>query len=135
MAYKIAVASSDGIEVNETFGNAARFLIFTVNNETIEPPEERICTVGDESDISSVCNDNTCRGNGSRCNNYTGNAIKVGQIADCRCVVCQKIGFQVQKQLERKAISFFDVSRTVEEALSKIIKYYSRIDKHESLRK
>ena len=61
-------------------------------------------------------------------------SAKVELVSDCRCVVCKKIGFHIQKQLERKAISAFDVTCPVEEALEKISHYFTRMDNHESLR-
>ncbi|MDE6034996.1 MAG: hypothetical protein K2G36_03700 [Ruminococcus sp.] len=60
---------------------------------------------------------------------------KVEIISDCRAVVCEKTGFYIRKQLERKAISAFDVSCKISEALGRITSYYNRIDSHESLRK
>lgn len=112
MTYKIAIASSDGVQIDETFGSVTRFLIFTVDDETIERMEERICCT-DIIEQSAVCENTVRCGNGNGCNHGIGSMKKVEQIGDCRCVVCQKIGFQVQKQLERKAICFFDVSCTV----------------------
>ncbi|MCM1228176.1 MAG: hypothetical protein NC320_12300 [Clostridium sp.] len=77
-------------------------------------------------------NSNVC---GSGCGGNGEASAKVELVADCRAVVCKKIGFNIQKQLERKAISSFDVNCSVKEALDKISAYYSRIDRHESLRK
>ena len=57
---------------------------------------------------------------------------KVEALADCRCVVCKKVGFQAQKQFEKKAISVFDVDCEVKEALEKITFYYNKLDKHEA---
>ena len=59
---------------------------------------------------------------------------KVALIEDCRAVVCKKVGFQAQKQFEKKAISVFDVECSVEEALEKITSYYYKIDNRQSLR-
>ena len=59
---------------------------------------------------------------------------KVSLIEDCRAVVCKKIGFQAQKQFEKKAISVFDVEVSVEEALDKISTYFYKIDSRQSLR-
>ena len=55
-------------------------------------------------------------------------------IDDCRCVVCAKIGFQAQKQFERKAISVFDIECKITDALDKITAYYEKVDGHKSLR-
>ncbi|MCH5268982.1 MAG: hypothetical protein J1E62_11670 [Lachnospiraceae bacterium] len=170
MSYKIAIASSDGKVIDETFGSAQEFIIYEVGMgvdsdkgdfkgemESVKP-DKRIAVlekrlfrqetedVGETS--SPKCNNSAencgdgCGGSedggncgsGGGCGGSQAVSAKVELISDCRCVVCKKIGFPIQKQLERKAISFFDVDCTVEEALNKISQYFSRMDKHESLR-
>lgn len=137
MSYKIAVASSDDENINETFGSVKSFVIYEVTNGVYKKAEERICT-SEDTVTKNNCNSGVC-GNGDGCGSGCGvqgeASTKVGLISDCRAVVCKKIGFHIQKQLERKAISAFDVSCTIGEALDKITAYYSRIDRHESLRK
>ena len=139
MGYKIAVGSSDGVNVDLKFGEVTRFLIYEVTDE-IRLTEERIVTadVADQTQKQEACKDtgcgNGCSGNGSGCSGSSDVLSKVSLIEDCRCVVCKKIGFQAQKQFEKKAISYFDISCTVEEALDKITFYYDRIDNHVSLR-
>lgn len=141
MAYKIAVGSSDGIYVNLKFGEVAKFLIYEVSDE-IRLVEERI--VRNDTEIQKInenscnisgCSKENCGGNGSGCNGSSDVISKVVLISDCRCVVCKKIGFQAQKQFEKKAISVFDVECEINEALEKIAFYYGKMDKHESFRK
>lgn len=136
MAYKIAVGSSDGIHVNLKFGEVTKFLIYEVSDE-IRVTEERI--VPDDTDIQKIsknpcstsgCSNGGCGGNGSGCNGSSDVISKVALISDCRCVVCKKIGFQAQRQFEKKAISVFDVECEITEALRKIAFYYGKIDKH-----
>lgn len=140
MAYKIAVGSSDGIHVDLKFGEVTRFLIYEVTDEA-RLSEERIVRSATETQgaknpcSTSDCNGESCSGNGSGCNGSSDVIPKVSLISDCRCVVCKKIGFQAQKQFEKKAISVFDVECKIDEALEKIIFYYGKIDKHESFRK
>ena len=132
MAYKIAVATSDGVNINETFGSAESFVIYEVSDGVYTEAEERSCTTEE-----NVCQSGGC-GNSDGCGKGCGgqnNSSKVEIISDCRDVVCKKIGFHIRKQLERKAISAFDVSCTISEALEKITFYYNRIDRHESLRR
>lgn len=83
---------------------------------------------------SSGCNTGACSGNGHGCGGPAGITEKVEVISDCRCVLCAKVGFQAQKQFERKAISVFDIACSIEEALEKITGYYDKIDNHKSLR-
>lgn len=141
MAYKIAVGSSDGINVNLKFGEVTKFLIYEVSDE-IRLVEERI--VRNDTEIQKInenscnisgCSKEDCGGNGSGCNGSSDVISKVVLISDCRCVVCKKIGFQAQKQFEKKAISVFDVECEINEALEKIAFYYGKMDKHESFRK
>ena len=137
MSYKIAIASFDDEIINETFGSAKSFLIYEVINGVYKKAEERICAA-EETVSKNNCNSDGCgnTGNcGSGCGGQGEASSKVELISDCRAVVCKKIGFHIQKQLERKAIAAFDVSCTIEEALDKITSYYSSIDRHESLRK
>lgn len=165
MAYKIAIASSDGLHIDETFGAAKEFLIYEVTDETYVKSEVRktvevsstageavllstgaglqekegnvagckgsACNPGSEAD----CSGSGCSGNRGGCAGGGDVSGKVELISDCRCIVCKKIGFHIQKQLERKAITSFDVSCTVEEALQKITSYFYKVDKHQSPRK
>lgn len=145
MSYKIAVASSDGENIDRTFGSAEAFLIYEVTDEGYRLVEQREfqpqdnleepnCQPTEGCTPSASCRDGNGCGNGGGCGGGNNGSAKVELIADCRSVVCKKIGFHIQKQLERKAISAFDVSCSVEEALDKITDYYRRIDRHESLR-
>jgi hypothetical protein len=138
VAYKIAKASSDEIHIDETFGSTKIFHIFEIEDGKVKKVEERIAEESNKNlqcGISDGCNKEGCHsGAGSGCTGNEGNSHKVELIADCRCVICKKIGFQIQKQLERKTITAFDVTCTVNQALEKISFYYDRIDKHQSLR-
>ena len=141
LAYKIAVGSSNGIHVDLKFGEVTKFLIYEVTDE-IRLLEERIVYNDIETQVisenvcnTSGCSSEGCRGNGSGCNGSSDMISKVSLISDCRCVVCKKIGFQAQKQFEKKAISVFDVECKIDEALEKITFYYGKIDRHESFRK
>jgi hypothetical protein len=138
MAYKIAIASSDEIHIDETFGAAKLFHIFEVEDGKFQKVEERIAEIRSEKIKCGAldgCNRDGCNlGAGSGCAGTEENTEKVELIDDCRCVVCKRIGFHIQKQLERKAITAFDVNCTVNQALEKISLYYDKIDKHQSLR-
>ncbi|MCR5253821.1 MAG: hypothetical protein K6C98_08925 [Treponema sp.] len=136
MAYKIAVASSDGVNVDLHFGAAESFLIFAVSDEGTfeleekreykEVPEAQTVDCAEKAGCKSGCGN----GNGNGCGGGSG---KVEVIGDVRAVVAAKIGFNVTKQLERKAIASFDVECSVQEALEKITKYFYSVDNHISL--
>lgn len=146
MSYKIAVASSDGLQIDESFGSAKKFIIYEVTDGIYTRLEERAFREEetDNNDVSIVggCNSSVSCKNEGGCGSGTGGGCggageaspKVELVSDCRCIVCKKIGFHIQKQLERKAISAFDVTCPVEEALEKISHYFTHMDNHESLR-
>lgn len=156
MAYKIAIASSDGISIDETFGSAKFFRIYEVENGVYKEVEQRSIS-GTDNELQAEalaeasasvevtgCGPNSCNPEQSGCTpssggchggGCSGSSKKVELISDCRSIVCKKIGFNIQKQLEKKAISSFDVACTVEEALKKITFYFNRVDNHQSLRR
>ena len=147
--YKIAVGSSDGRNVDLKFGQADRFHVFQVDGKEVKllgvreakedvpvegnvkkPEAEGSCGTG-----NGCGNGQGCGGNGQGCGGSEEVLRKVSVIEDCRCVVCAKVGFQAQKQFEKKAISVFDVQVSIDEALEKITSYYYKIDQRQSLRK
>ncbi len=156
MSYKIAVASSDGVHIDFSFGGAKQFRIYEAEGPEYRFAETRNCEsymqaytdaqeylkCGVDTSVESVqsCDsrnpcmesaEGTC---GTACGGKNGAGEKVNLIADCRCVVCRKIGFHVQKQLEKLAVIGFDVDCSVDEALQKITQYLVRVDGHISLR-
>ncbi len=140
MAYKIAVTSSDGVNVNVHFGAAEAFLIYTVDDsgsfsflEKREVPED----IEEKNSRCAESNTPSC-GRGAGCTSFNGGcgngagSAKVELVSDVRAVVAEKIGFNVTKQLEKKAIANFDVDCTVQEALEKITKYFYSVDNHKT---
>ena len=162
MSYKIAIGSSDGVNIDLKFGAVDYFSIYEVegtNYEFVEkrsvnPNDEKVIlfdrkdkkTVGDKSSCNTSigcgnknigCGNNAnsgCSGNGGGCLGPSDVTDRVDVVSDCRCVVCAKVGFQAQKQFEKKAISVFDIECDIELALQKITAYYDKIDSHRSLR-
>jgi len=133
MAYYIAIGSSDGINTDLKFGEVEKFLIYKVEGTDYELYEKR--EVADADGFAAKCGDkNGCSGSGHGCGGGEEVAAKVTAIEDCRAVVCKKIGFQAQKQFEKRAISVFDIETTITDALDKIAGYYNKIDNNRSLR-
>ncbi len=152
MAYLIAVASSDEVNVDLTFGAAEGFTIYEVEGTSYRKKEYRqvpaeaeeetsgtdiskldSCS-GEENDTGSGCGTGGGCGAGGGCG-HGGAQPKVELISDCRSLVCKKIGFQAQKQLEKKQIASFDVSCSVEDALTKISTYFDKLDNHKPYRR
>lgn len=133
MAYKIAVGTSDEINVDLKFGELTELHIYEADGENYSLSEKREIDLPEQENERSEnhvanCSQKGC-GNGGGCGGSSGISARVLAVSDCRCIVCTKVGFQAQKQLERKAISYFDVECTIDEALGKITNYYKRINR------
>ncbi|MDR0922852.1 MAG: hypothetical protein LBN31_00680 [Hungatella sp.] len=130
MPYKIAVASSDGVNIDMNFGAAHEFYIYGVGERgeyALLEIREAVNAAGKPSSCQDGCKGRSCEG-------LQENHHGVDFIADCRCVICKRIGFHIQKQLEKKAVSSFDVEGEIENTLEKITGYFYRVDHHQTLR-
>ncbi len=136
MAYRIAVASSDGISIDLHFGEADHFLIYEVEGTEYGLTEDRRYVPEDHTDPASTSGHRQegggCTGGGGCHGAY--HEARISSVSDCRCIICRKIGGDMQKALERKGISSYDVDCSVEEALEKIVSYIYRTDNHISLK-
>lgn len=145
MAYKIAAASSDGVHIDGHFGSATNFYIIQVKDDgSYELVEKRVLEEENVSGSSVGCGsekkDCNCssKPQGGGCGGgHSDPKIerKVNAISDCRCLLVLKCGPGAERQLQRKAISTFQIDFTIAEALEKIIPYFEKTDKHISLRK
>ena len=139
MSYLIAVGSSDGVNVDLKFGEAERIIIYEVEGTDYFKKEEREFNIEtkepEQACSAESCKSCTCSGSGHGCNGGSDVENKIRLIGDCRCVLFKKVGFQAQKQFERKAISVFDIECEITEALKKISEYYARTDAHLPLRR
>ena len=129
MAYNIAVASTDGINIDKHFGASDSFFVIKVNDDgTYENLEERVVKEGQNSSTSTSC--------GYSCGGHSDPAIqkKIEVISDCRCLLCSKCGPGSEKQLGKNNISAFEINLKIEEVLKTIIKYYQKSDEHQSLK-
>ena len=149
MSYLIAVASSDDVNVDVTFGAADGFSIYEVEGTSYERKEFRKTPDRENTGSShsadkktgdigitscgSEDGDGACSGGGTGCGHGVEISDKVVLLSDCRSIVCKKIGFKAQKQLEKRQVTCFDVACSVEDALNKISAYYDRIDNHRPL--
>lgn len=134
MSYKIAVASSDQRTIDLNFGAASEFLIYEVweNGEFGLIEKRKIPETLQEGEMTSCGEKGECKGGG--CHGGGPQNPRVEMISDCRCLLCKRTGNPIQKQLDRKAISSFDVDGEIEEAIHKIVLYFYRVDHHHSLR-
>ena len=134
MSVKVAIASSDGTQVDLHFGKAHEFLIFELTNGTFRQTETRTVpsVQTDEDDaVSFGCGSGNGCGSGSGCGGCGGSASgplapSVQLLLDCRAIVAAQIGGNIRRQFERNAISCFDIELSVEEALQKLAAYYTK---------
>ncbi len=139
MSYKIAIASTDGAVIDESFRNAEKFRIIEVNDDgtykLVEVREFR--NEGESEEAAKDCGGSAGCGKGTGCGTGMGcteASPKLLLVADCRCLICTQIGVKAFKQLEKKAISAFEIDCSIDEAMGKIINYYHKVDNHQSLR-
>lgn len=112
MAYKIAVASSDGKVINQHFGRATQFLIFNIEAGKFE--------------FDKLTTANPFCGGGEHDDNRLQSAAEA--LKGCRAVLVSQIGNGAVIQLARNGIDAFDVRDFIDVALDKLIKYYAKID-------
>lgn len=134
MSYKIAIASSDQANIDLNFGSVAEFLIYEVSEDgAFRFLERRTVNETALKEGGSSCSERgECKGGG--CHGSGPDNPRVDSIADCRCVLSKKTGTPIQKQLDKKAISSFEIEGDILEVLHKITLYFHRVDHHQTLR-
>ncbi len=105
----IAVASNDGREINQHFGHAERFLIFSI--------EEGEAKLVDEKKVERYCTydqDHPLRA-------HILKAI-ADALAGCRAVVCAQIGQGPQMEMERLGIEAFIAGGPIKSTIVELAK-------------
>lgn len=114
MAYKIAVASTDGKVVNQHFGRAEKFYIISVLVDgTFHFESVR--------DMSSACQDGG--------HSEEGLARNVSLLSDCSYCLVSQIGPGAEYALNKQGITAFAISHYIDTAIEKIVVYHNRINK------
>ncbi len=106
--YKIAVASSDGIVVNQHFGRARAFLIYEVENNEIRKMSEirtvnPVCSGGNHNDDQLIEN--------------------IRRFQDCKYILVSKIGMHAAAQAEQLGITPMELPGMIEESIKKVIEF------------
>jgi predicted Fe-Mo cluster-binding NifX family protein len=105
--YRIAIASSDGESVNQHFGQARNLLIYEISDAGIEFIEDReIKLILDEAAHTE------------RNMNIFANAL-----SDCSAVFVRRIGAQSAKFLHERNIRTFEVSFSLNQITSTLLKH------------
>ncbi len=124
MAYKIAVASSDGSNVNLQFGKFETLRIYQVRESDGRYSflEERKITRDPEKE--------ECESGCSCGSNF---AVKVGEtVSDCTYFLVAKIGPKPHRLLQENKVNCLEAPFEIEEAVTKLNRYFVAHKKRES---
>ena len=136
MSLKVALASSDGKNIDLHFGKAEKFYIYELKDKGFELVESRDAPKQEEKESSA---DSGIPGGGAGCGGGFGCGSGCGGgcggasgplsplvegLLDCRAIVAAQFGQNVRRQFERNAVSVFDVELPIDEALEKLAAYY-----------
>lgn len=107
-SYKIAVASSDGIVVNQHFGHAEKFLIYEVkgngNFDFIEiRTTEPVCHYGNHEDGKLIEN--------------------LQKIQDCKYLLVSKIGTGASILAQQLGVTPMELPDMIEKSIRKVISF------------
>ena len=108
MAYRIAIASTDGIVVNQHFGHAERFHIIEINDE-----KNTYDYVGTRE------SERVCQGHYHHDSSFD-KVIDV--LSDVHAVLVAKIGQGASQQLESRGLTVYEAPFPIEPLIEKIIK-------------
>ena len=105
--YRIAVASSDGIVVNNHFGRARAFYIYSVNEDSIDILDIRnlppVCEMGEHDEERLKKN--------------------VDSLSDCTHLLASRVGNGARAALEKKGIRVYEIPGVISESIDKLVKY------------
>jgi len=105
----IAVASKDGVEINQHFGHVERFLIYEVEGDIVrlveERPVERYCRFDPDHPLRSHTLKDTA-----------------DALQGCRAVVCAMIGEAPKLELERLGVEPYVFEGAIAPALRDLAK-------------
>lgn len=105
ISFKVAIASEEGIFIDEHFGRAPHFLIFEVHengsHKLIESRENIFPVEYLENHDLAL------------------NKI-INKVIDCRFVLAEKIGDDAKKKLNSNNIRAYEISITIDEALERL---------------
>jgi len=103
----VAVASSDGIVVNNHFGRASKFYIYSFDDSDINFEEIR--------ELTPVCE------SGNHDDNKLENNLKA--LSDCKYLLVSKIGDGALRKAESFGIEAYEIPGIIEESIEQMIKY------------
>ena len=136
MGIKVAIASSDGINIDLHFGQAKQFAIYELESGHFAFLENRDAPNSEQA--SDDTSPSGCGGGfgggcggGNGCGSSGGPASpRVELLLDCRSIVAAQIGQNIRRQFERNAVSVFDIELPIQEALEKLAAYYTKFEEN-----
>ncbi|MBR2176589.1 MAG: dinitrogenase iron-molybdenum cofactor biosynthesis protein [Clostridia bacterium] len=103
---KVAIASTDGINVNEHFGRAAFFRVYELSENGHHFVEVR--------DAVAACQQ-------KRVHNKTNFDLTLDMLSDCDAILVSRIGEGAAAYIISKGIRVFEVSGNIDAVLEKLI--------------
>ena len=103
---KVAIASTDGVNVNEHFGRAAFFRIYEVDEKSHDFLEIR--------DAVAACQQ-------KRVHNQTNFDLTLNLISDCDAIIVSRIGEGAAAYIIRKGFRVFEVCGKIDAVLDKFV--------------
>ena len=137
-SFRVAVASSDGRNIDSHFGSAENFYIYELyQNETWEQIDIREnVNLKENTGLSDEEGKSGCSGSCSgRRGNCHGALENIKFLSDCSYLFATKVGIKSSKLLLREDISVLEVSLPIEEAFPKLIAFEKRRSKNWTTRK
>ena len=131
MGIKVAIASSDGRNVDLHFGQAKQFAVYELRGDHFEFLENRDAPKVEQASEETLAGSSGCTGSGGGCcGGGPGGpvSLSVELLLDCRAIVAAQVGQNVRRQFEKNAVSVFDIELPVEEALEKLAAYYLKFE-------
>lgn len=127
MSFKIAVATSDGKNIDTAFASAKKFLILEVESDGKYVEEgyrgnPNIALTAPSS--ASTCGASSCGGCGGGCG---GASYSVEFLWDCHYVLVTSFGHKEAKLLNRIFIDALEVSLPIDKAVAKVALYDNRV--------
>jgi predicted Fe-Mo cluster-binding NifX family protein len=118
MSWRVAIASIDGVLINEHFGRSRWFYIIDIQRDGTGVSVER-------RSVTPLC----------QCGGHTegGMASCLDSLKDCVAVLAAKIGPSARKHLELRGISVFEEPAEIEGSIKKLADYYVKTNHPESL--
>ncbi|MCL6457836.1 MAG: hypothetical protein K6T85_07505 [Gorillibacterium sp.] len=112
MTFKVAIASLDGVQINQHFGRTDKFLIYQIeDNGEYEVVEERA--------VKRPC------GSGQHEDDALNQAAQL--LSDCSVALVSRIGPGAEQALAAQGVKAFEIYDTIENALKKLNRYFNTL--------